>query len=257
MINNDDMPRKTNIEIAMELARAEGARRDAAAAATAQADIMHFSTDDIPGIDEIATQYSGVNTADFTHHGQIGVTGNGEPILGETRVYIITEDSNNQPTNASQEKDMNTKQAQPQSEVEAAAQAAAQSAPTGADEAAFNQELSDLIDKGMQESHRMIDDLAHGAGEAAANTLHQESTKEEPAPEPKQSGFKAFFFGLGKKAAAARIKIRKPKEKIELDQEAMLEEVKGLLATAVKHIEDGMSKLPKGTFTPAVAVSNQ
>lgn len=274
MITNEELDHKTNIERAMERAREEGARRDAAAIAAQRANTLHFSTEDE---ETIAAQYaSGVNTADFTYHGQIGINAKGESIIGETRVYIINEEPVAPTHNASQEKDMNTTN---QSAVAAAAEAAA--AGQVAEEAAFDAELNTLIDEGMVVGQQMIDNLdttmagveglsspenqapadasskqsEEPVKEAAGNTLHQEPTKEAPKQEPKKFGFKSFFKGVGQKATALKDKVVKPAPKVELDQAAMLEEIKGLLATAVKQVEDGMSKLPKGMFIPAPLVA--
>ena len=214
MITNEELDHKTNIERAMERAREEGARRDAVAIAAQRANTLHFSTEDE---ETIAAQYaSGVNTADFTYHGQIGINAKGESIIGETRVYIINEEPVAPTHNASQEKDMNTTN---QSAFAAAAEAAA--AGQTAEEAAFDAQRNTLIDEGMVVGQQMIDNLdttmagveglsspenqapadapskqaEEPVKEAAGNTLHQEPTKEAPKQEPEKFSFKSFFKG--------------------------------------------------------------
>lgn len=220
MIINDDVSQLTNIEIAMRRAREEGQRKNAAAAQAMQDGIITLSTDDIPGIEGIIAEYQGESTAAFTSHGQVGVRDDGQPIYGETRVYIVTE---------SQEKDMNQNQETTQSAVEAAAQAAAGEMP--------NAETS------LHETNQASEDIA---GTEAATEAKSTSPSEE-----KQSGFKHFFARVGNKVSSLKEHFHKTTSSEQKDPAVVLEEVKALCASAVADIATGMQKLPKGIYVAA------
>lgn len=230
MIINDDVSQLTNIEIAMRRAREEGQRKNAAAAQAMQDSIITLSTDDIPGIEEIIAEYQGESTAAFTTHGQVGVRDDGQPIYGETRVYIVTE---------SQEKDMNQNQETTQSAVEAAAEAAA----GGATETIHNPEMETLVEDAINLGQQM-------ASEAAADTS-TETKNSEVKPEEKQSGFKHFFARVGNKVSSLKEHFHKTTSSEQKDPAVVLEEVKALCASAVADIATGMQKLPKGIYVAA------
>jgi hypothetical protein len=220
MIINDDVSQLTNIEIAMRRAREEGQRKNAAAAQAMQGGIITLSTDDIPGIEEIIAEYQGESTAAFTTHGQVGVRDDGQPIYGETRVYIVTE---------SQEKDKNQNQETTQSAVEAAAQAAAGEMPNA-------------------------ETVLHETNTMSENTVNAEAATEAKPDQPseeKQSGFKHFFARVGNKVSSLKEHLHKTTSSEQKDPAVVLEEVKALCASAVADIATGMQKLPKGIYVAA------